>query len=475
MTQDMKLSDIDDHDDISAVSVSQPGTQGAARNLELVEQDLTKPSKAKSHASKRLSVQAELEAVLSEKSVAFLKRTGREAIPHTQVRRQMKKILEWMDKDSGGLIAENEWEEYARNAIGQDEDDAVTLNTLDANLQAVIRELVKDYPTYHEAIHAIYLTFDDNDSGHMTVVELESGLMDMGLLPSNFEVDGKKMRYDPRSLYLFSERNPVRQFCVRLTLNKYFEHFIIFAIVANSVVLALEDYQDVGMFESPPHPNLQNLIVAQSEYVFALIFFVECVTKVIAMGFYSDGNAYLRDPWNKLDFLVVCSSIAPLVPGMPTLSSLRTFRILRPLRTLAAFPGMRLLVSTLIAAIPQITQVATLLFMIFLLFSVFGVLMWSDKLHYYCRATPFPVGGEWPYAPDTRLCNPDPSLTINDIQSGFVCGTGQWCGSEYNYLHNLSLPLISNHGSNPGTLWRYQDQDWRPLVQYPSLRPESVR
>ena len=39
-----------------------------------------------------------------------------------------------------------------------------------------------------------------------------------------------------------------------------------------------------------------------------MIFFFECVLKVIGMGFVFHKTSYLRDSWNKLDFLVVCAS-----------------------------------------------------------------------------------------------------------------------------------------------------------------------
>ena len=38
------------------------------------------------------------------------------------------------------------------------------------------------------------------------------------------------------------------------------------------------------------------------------IIYTECVFKIIAMGFVAGENAYLRDGWNVLDFVVVVSS-----------------------------------------------------------------------------------------------------------------------------------------------------------------------
>jgi hypothetical protein len=133
-------SDLDDSEHINNSSSLSP--LPAARSF----------AKEHSHDNEqaRVAVRNELEAVLSEKARQFMQSTGRATIPHGQVRLQMKQLLKWMDKDSGGLIAESEWEEYSRNAVGQDEEDATTLNELDSNLQAVIRELCKGYSSNKE-------------------------------------------------------------------------------------------------------------------------------------------------------------------------------------------------------------------------------------------------------------------------------------------------------------------------------------
>lgn len=41
------------------------------------------------------------------------------------------------------------------------------------------------------------------------------------------------------------------------------------------------------------------------EYIFLVIFTVECVMKIIAYGFVAHPGAYLRNGWNILDFSIV--------------------------------------------------------------------------------------------------------------------------------------------------------------------------
>ena len=36
-----------------------------------------------------------------------------------------------------------------------------------------------------------------------------------------------------------------------------------------------------------------------------MIFLLEAVIKIVAMGFIGHSKAYLRDPWNIIDFVIV--------------------------------------------------------------------------------------------------------------------------------------------------------------------------
>ncbi len=39
----------------------------------------------------------------------------------------------------------------------------------------------------------------------------------------------------------------------------------------------------------------------------SIIFFLECIIKIIAMGFYTGKKTYIKNGWNKLDFIVVAT------------------------------------------------------------------------------------------------------------------------------------------------------------------------
>ena len=105
----------------------------------------------------------------------------------------------------------------------------------------------------------------------------------------------------PTSLYIFSEENLIRRYARAIIEWTPFEWFILATIVSNCVVLALETHQ-------PRNDKLPLAELLEStEPYFMGIFCVECVMKVIALGFVMHKGSYLRSMWNIMDFVVVVS------------------------------------------------------------------------------------------------------------------------------------------------------------------------
>jgi hypothetical protein len=320
----------------------------------------------------------------------------------------------------------------------------------------------------HENAFISYLfnLFDPNDSGMLAFDEFVQGCMRHGLdsygrlgtcnpcpgadkkgypkhhgdvvgpLAYNMVVqegpEKRKHLLSFNSLGCLSHTNPFRRMCLRVTKLKAFDMVVLVAILFNSIVLTIEDYQDPDR-ENNPTPR--NQIVDSSETFFTAIFTFECFLKIIALGFVSFPTAYMKDNWNAIDFIVVASGIVGMIPGFPQLSSLRTVKVLRPLRSISRLPGMRKLVGALLNALPGLFTCVMLLMGCFTIFGILGVQLWQGKLHFACRKSPFPVGGEWEYADEVRVCSAG--------GSGFQCWNGTWCGSEHEPPagHPMAFPL----------------------------------
>jgi hypothetical protein len=69
----------------------------------------------------------------------------------------------------------------------------------------------------------------------------------------------------------------------------------------NSLSLALYDYEDRDNI------TIKNIFLENSGIFFTIAFTIECLMKIISQGFIFHPNAYLRDGWNWIDFIVVLS------------------------------------------------------------------------------------------------------------------------------------------------------------------------
>lgn len=92
---------------------------------------------------------------------------------------------------------------------------------------------------------------------------------------------------------------------VALTIisTKAFDYVSLLVIIANSVFLAIQDPT------AATDPPLFDVI----DNVFLALYSFEMVLKIIGLGFLFNKNAYLKDYWNILDFIIVCTGYLSLL------------------------------------------------------------------------------------------------------------------------------------------------------------------
>ncbi|GMH79423.1 hypothetical protein TL16_g08140 [Triparma laevis f. inornata] len=156
----------------------------------------------------------------------------------------------------------------------------------------------------------------------------------------NFFVGEKKYEFSVTSLLIFKDTSPFRRLMVKIMVHPLFDHLILSAIAINSVLLAVTDYSVVRLDVDPgsdiygepdtrPDHSFRNYLQESLDPIFSIIFIIECAVKLVAMGFFSHHNSYLRDSWNCLDFLIVITSfIGMLNIGNLNVSAIRAFRVL---------------------------------------------------------------------------------------------------------------------------------------------------
>lgn len=131
--------------------------------------------------------------------------------------------------------------------------------------------------------------------------------------------------------------------------------------------MAMNDYSD------PSNTSPMDMILEKIGLVCTVIFAIECLLKIIALGFIVHKNSYLRDPWNMIDLVAIVIGGLEFVPSLPNLKVIRTLRVVRPLRSIKALPSMRRLITSLLNSLPALANVVVFLLFVFILFGIFGI------------------------------------------------------------------------------------------------------
>jgi hypothetical protein len=128
-------------------------------------------------------------------------------------------------------------------------------------------------------------------------------------------------------------------------------------------------------------------ILKISNYVFSLVFLMEALIKLFALGF----KSYFHNPWNKFDFFVVFSSIVDIIVNQigsdfstssfslfpQIIRVLRIFRITRILKLIKQVQGLKRLIDTIIFSLPSLLNVSSLLFLAYYIFSILSSFLFS--------------------------------------------------------------------------------------------------
>ncbi|XP_003448283.1 calcium channel, voltage-dependent, L type, alpha 1S subunit, b isoform X2 [Oreochromis niloticus] len=195
-----------------------------------------------------------------------------------------------------------------------------------------------------------------------------------------------------RSLFLFNLKNPFRKACINIVEWKTFEIIILLTIFANCVALA------VFLPMPEDDTNNTNLNLESLEYIFLVIFTLECFLKIVAYGFVFHEGAYLRNCWNILDFVIVFMGLFTLfmdtvnmVSGVPKekgggfdMKALRAFRVLRPLRLVSGVPSLQVVMNSILKAMLPLLHIALLVFLLVTIYAIMGLELFKCKMHKTC-------------------------------------------------------------------------------------------
>ncbi|OXB58635.1 hypothetical protein ASZ78_003176 [Callipepla squamata] len=137
------------------------------------------------------------------------------------------------------------------------------------------------------------------------------------------------------------------------------------------------------------------------EYAFLIIFTVETFLKIIAYGLLLHPNAYVRNGWNLLDFVIVVVGLFSVIleqltketeggghsggkPGGFDVKALRAFRVLRPLRLVSGVPSLQVVLNSIIKAMVPLLHIALLVLFVIIIYAIIGLELFIGKMHKSC-------------------------------------------------------------------------------------------
>ncbi|XP_035895782.1 voltage-dependent calcium channel type A subunit alpha-1-like isoform X17 [Anopheles stephensi] len=249
----------------------------------------------------------------------------------------------------------------------------------------------------------------------------------------------------PTSLFILSEDNIIRKYTRFIIEWPPFEYAVLLTIIANCVVLALEEHL----------PHGDKTILAQklekTEAYFLGIFCVEASLKILALGFVMHKHSYLRNIWNIMDFFVVVTGFITLFPQKGPevdLRTLRAIRVLRPLKLVSGIPSLQVVLKSIIKAMAPLLQIGLLVLFAIVIFAIIGLEFYSGALHRSCYSlediSQIVKEGEFP-----TPCNAD-NDTIAPT-GAYVCNSSdstcieQWEGPNFGItsFDNIGFAMLT--------------------------------
>jgi hypothetical protein len=263
------------------------------------------------------------------------------------------------------------------------------------------------------------------------------------------------------SLGCLPTTNKFRLACCRIVRHKWFENVILFCIIFSSILLACD---------GPTNDNTTQVWrdIAILDFVFVLLFTVEMFLKIIVQGFYFCPAAYIKDPWNVLDFVVVITAWISLdywflklpfkgASGLSTLRTLRSLRALRPLRTIQRLPGMRLVVAVLFECAPVFINICFVVLFFFTVFAIMGVQFFKGQFWSCTDGDVNRVDQCWGCFED-----PDEAFSSHECPSGY--SKRRWVNAKMNF-DNVWSALLTLYEVAGLEMWldvMYAAMDTRP-------------
>ena len=274
------------------------------------------------------------------------------------------------------------------------------------------------------------------------------------------------------SLYLLSQINFFRIWCMKLATNKKFDAFILVMILLSTARLILDTF--IAGYTSV-------LVFDMCDLFFNFVFLFEMIIKIIALGFIMDEGTYVRDNWNKIDLIIVVVSLIDIQSlvqkylqnnnnassSLNFLKVLRLLRTLRPLRFISHNVQLKLIITSLFDSILPICNALFIVIIVFFMFSIVGISLFYNLYH------------------NCYVSGKDTAFKIADTDFSYYLGTfniennmpaiEQFCADRYNGImdtgpkfkfSNIFISLVTSYVLGNMEGWPDIMNDYRVFNDY---------
>ncbi|CAH8494838.1 unnamed protein product [Dicrocoelium dendriticum] len=223
---------------------------------------------------------------------------------------------------------------------------------------------------------------------------------------------------------------------------------VLLTILANCIVLAMEEHL-------PSHDKTTlSEALEKTETYFLIIFCVEALLKIVALGFLFHKGAYLRNIWNIIDFIVVVTGLLAYI--LPNLNqpAVRALRVLRPLKLVTGFESLQIVLKSILRAMAPLLQISLLVLFAITIFAIIGLEFYSGAFHMTCfdSRNPNQLPSTLPNRPNLAPCSPQNTSSVapRGQPGAFICPEnytckGYWEGPNYGItsFDNIGLAMLT--------------------------------
>jgi hypothetical protein len=184
--------------------------------------------------------------------------------------------------------------------------------------------------------------------------------------------------YDKTSILRMGLKNGFRQVCIFLIEHPIWNAFVIISVFMSVATLPFDDPFEggnTGTYELINGYTVKAQFIDRINTVLSLVFIFDVGIKIIAMGLISGQKAFLRDAFNRLDFIMAIFGLIDSfsTSGQGGMNAVRSVRALRPLKAINRFENLKTFITLIFVAQEKLQNAVFVVLFVTFLFAIVSV------------------------------------------------------------------------------------------------------